>query len=352
MYFDDCERKDIEELKNLSASWSTPFSEEKQKALASHLGYNYESANDLTVDKVEEETLVWAIDSDVVSVGDCEESNPGNCKFRSFSDLIIASNCATVTNCMALVWKELERLFQMDIASHDDDSVYMIVFPKTKALWEYDTMVTMLQAIEICKALLPSHVDLIFDCFHPDYKNSPRMLSPQSHSPFPTIGIRMVQNKDDYQDVDDINSTRDKLQVLFDSVDAVHSVGSQAKEEINPENVIFAVQEWMKESKVIQMDDKIDYNIEMQKEPYQIWKALWASIEAFSYSTLSSSSLVVTPFLDAHTCHRIAVTVNAALKRFDSGVQIEHVFHPGNKEKNRNAPHGIIHIVKKVSNSG
>jgi hypothetical protein len=178
MYFDDCERHGVEEwepwLNNDSlessqkspSPWRHPIGEEKRSALDRYLGYNQESTSALSIEEIEEATLIWAVDCDIVGVSDDESDNQeSKCKYSSISDLLVASKCSTVTDCLAVVWTIVAKLFEKGTTSEDGEGVQLIAFPK--ALWEYETMVTMLDTIEICKPLLPSNTRLKIDLFHP-----------------------------------------------------------------------------------------------------------------------------------------------------------------------------------------
>lgn len=178
MYFDDCERRDDEQFEpwlntnslmssqTTPSNWRLPFGEEKRLALERYLGYNQESASALSIDEIEEATLIWAVDCNIVALGNDESiEQEVRCKYTSISDLLIASACSTVTDCLAFVWDTIVKLYETGSSSKDGESVQIIAFPT--ALWDYETMVTMLNALEICKPLLPSDKRLKIDLFHP-----------------------------------------------------------------------------------------------------------------------------------------------------------------------------------------
>jgi hypothetical protein len=175
-----------------------------------------------------------------------------------------------------------------------------------------------------------------------DYKHAPKMWSPQTHSPFPTIGIQVLSIKNENQKLDN-DAARDKLRILFDSFDAVIPTTSagKSKTDITAESIMIACQNWAETVELIPADGSITWNVEMHKDPYQIYKSLWTEIQKLP---TSSSSLIVAPYLDAHTTHRLAVTVNAALRRFDSPIGISHVFHPDGP-KYLYCPYPTIQIV-------
>eukprot|EP00980_Cylindrotheca_fusiformis_P022297 scaffold9176_cov129-Cylindrotheca_fusiformis.AAC.21 len=178
MYFDDCERRDDLQLGTWvginsrmpghasSPHWRNQFCEEKRDALEKYLGYTQNSAFVLSSDEIEEATLMWLVDCDIIDVDNDETNENGReCKYKSISDLVVASRSSTVSDCLALVWERIASMYESGFVSSDHEIIQMIAFPK--ALWEYETMVSMLDAIEICKPLLPSNFQLKIDLFHP-----------------------------------------------------------------------------------------------------------------------------------------------------------------------------------------
>jgi hypothetical protein len=188
----------------------------------------------------------------------------------------------------------------------------------------------------------PSNLGLDNSPSSTDYKHAPKMFSPQTHSPFPTIGIQILSIKNENQKLNN-DAALDKLRTLFDSIDAVVPTNSagKSKKDITAESVIIACKNWAETVESIPADGSITWNVEMHKDPYQMYKSLWTEIQK---SSTSSSSLVVAPYLDAHTTHRLAVTVNAALRRFDSPMRISHVFHPDGP-KHLYCPYPMIRIA-------
>lgn len=74
----------------------------------------------------------------------------------------------------------------------DTRSVAFLVFPNCPELYSYSTAFTVIAALEFCKPLcrhLGAHLSLTV--FHPKFKNSPKLLSPERHSPFPVIGLQL-----------------------------------------------------------------------------------------------------------------------------------------------------------------
>lgn len=73
-----------------------------------------------------------------------------------------------------------------------NSGVHMIVLPDCPALYDYATFTTIVAAVEFSKPLcvhLGRHLSLT--AFHPQFKNSPQMMSPERHAPFPVVGLQV-----------------------------------------------------------------------------------------------------------------------------------------------------------------
>lgn len=389
MYFDDRERLQDFEARNLFSwqneanPWIISLSNEKRLALERYLGFNPESASKLTDEQVEEETLRWVVDSDIVLDADDNESCSSNgiesdteenldrhwsttMKYSSIKDLVVASSCHSTLECLAFLWNNIADTLEDEISSpsvsssQSLDSVKLIVFPKSESLWNYDTIVTMLVAIQIAQPLLPAQFDLRLDLFHPDYKHSPRMWSPQWHSPFPTVGFTIRAKEQPPIDDLDIDALRSKLDVLFQSGDAT-SKGVKRSIENVPKTVLEECQNWVKkeyQSEESQQDEfsrssvdeeNINWIVESRGSPFQLYRTVWNSALNVSAGH-KSASIICDPFLDSHSLHRVAVTVNTALKRLHIPVRVTQVYHPfikpvtDNCEYKTRPPHGMIQL--------
>jgi hypothetical protein len=79
--------------------------------------------------------------------------------------------------------------------------IHLVAFPHAGVLWDYDQMSTMMMACEFARDQVlenkkeGQNLELTLDLFHPSYKHSPKLWSPDRHSPFPTAGIRVVEKK-------------------------------------------------------------------------------------------------------------------------------------------------------------
>jgi len=398
MYFDDRERLlDIEErwrkpiFGEKKNPWIISLSEEKRLAVEKFLGYNPKSASKLTNEQVEEETLRWVVDTDIVSVSstDSNENDPQATtttdrqrgtttaiKYDSIKDLLVASSCNSTLQSLTFLWNGIADALEDEMSqpvsspSSSSNSVKLIVFPKSKSLWNYDTIVTMLEAIQIARPLLPTKFDIRLDLFHPDFKHSPRMWSPQWHSPFPTVGISIIKEKkqpsSDEIDID-MDTVRAKLDALFQSVDATREDAQNSNEDHL--QILEDCRSWLqveherkkarkaeaekafRETYDVDENNNIDWTVQTRGSPFQLYRTLWNSILTLSsVSSHKSASVVIDPFLDSCTLHRVAVTVNAALKRLDIPIRITEVYHPFARPPSSNSscetrpPYGMIQL--------
>ena len=387
MYFDDHERlhdsegRELFPLQKSDNSWISSLSDEKRLAVNKFIGYNLMSASKLTDDEVEEETLRWLIDNDILAADD-EESFPddidrdnlqGNSDrqwrksvmYGSIKDLLVASSCNSTLESLAFLWNAIADTLEDEIlsptlsSSQSLKSIKLIVFPKSESLWNYDVLVTLLEAVQIAKPLLPNQFDLRLDLFHPNYKHSPRMLAPQWHSPLPTVGLTIKSKTEPSVDELDIDAMRSKLDVLFQSGDA-SSKDDQRPFENYPQ-VLEDCQKWiMKENKrevsrdnqftVTDLDEaNMDWFVQSQGSPFQLYRTVWNSILDVSAGE-KRAAIICDPFLDSHSFHRVAVTVNAALKKLNIPVRITQVYHPftrrasGYSEYKTRPPCGMIQL--------
>eukprot|EP00534_Pseudo-nitzschia_fraudulenta_P002122 CAMPEP_0201128254 /NCGR_PEP_ID=MMETSP0850-20130426/33111_1 /ASSEMBLY_ACC=CAM_ASM_000622 /TAXON_ID=183588 /ORGANISM="Pseudo-nitzschia fraudulenta, Strain WWA7" /LENGTH=417 /DNA_ID=CAMNT_0047397375 /DNA_START=51 /DNA_END=1304 /DNA_ORIENTATION=+ len=385
MYFDDRERLDDVEGKLRKPmfgnnQWIMSLSNEKRLAVEKFLGYNQKTASKLTDEQVEEETLRWVVDTDIILAADDDDASSsdntnidveGNAdrqrvtfiKYGGIKDLLVASSCNSTLQSLTFLWNAIADALEDEISSLSTSSssssnpVKLIVFPKSEALWNYDNIVTMLEAIKIALPLLPTKFNLRLDLFHPDFKHSPRMWSPQWHSPFPTVGFTIKAKKETSIDQMDLDIIRGKLDVLFQSVDATCNAQNSSED---TKQILEDCQSWLQTEhgrkraadptiQEYSNKDDVDWIVDSRGSPFQLYRTLWNSV--LSLSTCDkSASLVIDPVLDSHTLHRVAVTVNAALKRLDLPVRISEVFHPfaksaptKNKHKTR-PPYGMIQL--------
>ena len=372
MYFDDPERLEGEDVLSpessiYNANWITSYQEEKSLALQNLLGYQPSSAAKLTDEQVEEETLRWMIDTNIIWVENDEEEDDENtdgngkqqqtrrAKYDSIQDLKVASKCDTVLESLTFCWSVIADVLQGQqeqdqqypvssraSSSSEALSAQLVVFPKSESLWDYDVMVDMLLAIQISKPFLPAEYNLKLDLFHPSYKHSPKMWSPEMHSPFPTLGISLQRKKMPADEVEmDIDATRAKLDKLFQSMDANReyitsdaTADSDTEDAQNHARILQECMAWLSANQQqTAMPQNLEWTIHTSQGgvggPFQLYKTLWNTILTLpSPPSPASSSMIVVPSLDSHTLHRVAVTVNAALIRLNIPVRIAQVYTP------------------------
>lgn len=394
MYFDDRERlQDFEgrlskpilgsifSSKNEIKPWIISLSDEKRFAMEKFLGYNAKSASELTDEQVEEETLRWVVDTDIVlsSNGENSSSSVANSKqditdrqrvstikYDGIKDLLVASSCHSKLESLAFLWNTIADTFEEEMPSHSSsnskisNSVKLIVFPNSESLWDYDTIVTMLESIQITKPLLPTQFDLRLDLFHPNYKHSPRIWSPQWHSPFPTMGLTIKAKKSRPIDELDIERVRCKLDILFKSGDAAEKSSQCSRKD--SDQILVDSQLWLNMKYKSEEKGKvntnttrfnkgnIDWIVQSQASPFQLFRTIWNNALNLSIDR-KRTLVVIDPFLDSYTLHQVAIAVNAALKRLDIPFRVSQVYHPFTKRTTSNCnydtrpPYGMIQLT-------
>ena len=373
MYFDDHERlrdsegEELFPLQNLDNSWINSLSNEKCSAVQKFIGYNPTSASKLTDDQIEEETLRWLIDTNILSTddvdstsndsesdnvqGDSERQWRASVKYDSIKDLLVASSCDSKLESLTFLWNIIANTLEEQMSSQCQESVKLAVFPRSESLWNYDDIVTILEAIQIAKPLLPSEFDLRLDLFHPDYKHSPKMWSPQWHSPFPTVGLTIKAKKEASVEEFDIDAMRSKLDVIFQSGDA-SSQDDQRFVENDAQQILEDCMKWVtvKSSQNEFNEANIDWTVQSQGSPFELYRTVWNSVLNLSAGE-NRTAIICDPFLDSHTLHRVAITVNAALKKLNIPVRVTQVYHPfarrsfdGKNEYQTRPPCGMIEL--------
>lgn len=364
MYFDDCERNPFVEeweswLPELRSrvSWTTSRTVAKKEAIDRLLGYTPESASKLSREQVEDETLQWAVDCNVIWADDEEGTTENSTisgitsRYSTISDLLVASDCKSTVEALAFLWSLVANLLE----NKELNSVHVVVFPNATSLWDYDTVVMLLQAIAIAKPLLPAQMQNVhFDLFHPSYKNSPRMWSPQMHSPFPTVGLSINDhislNSDssknwDFEDQLDIYKSR--LEALFASIDADDEFNNRLREEnVDPRQILATCQSWAFKMGISNHLPPSCWVVDEHNQPFQLYASLWSIIQKMESSTNQLEPIMIAmPNVDAYTVKRLAITINAALQRLQSNVRVSNIFYPtAAPEDPRNAPCTLIQL--------
>jgi len=218
MYFDDPSREkyvirwlpengemDIlpEDPFNEDSSLPTSAGAEKMDAIKRLLlGYNAESAQELSEDEIIEQMNLWAEKSGVVG------NYFGDELYESVIGMAVCRS-TTLVGCMAQFWKsvvdvihehsdEFNPVDRWTIKKTDGSQLFMMTFPDCQNLYDYKMMSTLLSSVEFSKEqCLHLGKRFTLTLFHPKYKNSPNMMSPERHSPFPTSGLHFKGDEDD-----------------------------------------------------------------------------------------------------------------------------------------------------------
>ena len=143
---------------------------------------------------VQEQVELWATKSGVVGdfFGD---------EFYQDIQGVAVSQSNTVIGCLADFWQAIANV----IDDHTDEfspvrwitpqknteRIHFVVFPNCPDLYHYKTMFTFVTAMEFSKELC-LHMGKRFSItlFHPHFKDSPKLFSPERHSPFPVSGLQ------------------------------------------------------------------------------------------------------------------------------------------------------------------
>ena len=74
------------------------------------------------------------------------------------------------------------------------EDLALLVIPHCPNLYRYATMVQVVQILVKSLAECDDNFDVPFNIFHPTYKDSPKLWSPERHAPFPVLGYRIIYN--------------------------------------------------------------------------------------------------------------------------------------------------------------
>jgi len=229
MYFDDMSRGSVDwnPEEHATSGWKSsqhqPITEQDmiQRLLT---GYDAETASQLSCREVQQQTKLWTQKSGVVGnfFGD-----------ELYADLLSVSvargpageRAPSLVHSLAAFWQALADVITLhtdqdvwpprwtaharyhnlnltsamacavtgeDAGVRGGDRVHMIVLPDCPALYDYQTFTTLLAAVEFSKEAcvhLGRHFSLT--AFHPHFKNSPTLFSPERHAPFPVVGLQL-----------------------------------------------------------------------------------------------------------------------------------------------------------------
>mmetsp|Transcript_625 Transcript_625/g.983 ORF Transcript_625/g.983 Transcript_625/m.983 type:complete len:420 (+) Transcript_625:70-1329(+) len=357
-YFDDASRySPIDEWLDQEAytqrQMEAKASVDKMEMIKSRIiGYNAASASQLTRKEVKKKTRDWIKKSG--TIGQME----GTELFENLAGIKVCRE-SDIVGCIAYFWRIIVKdILQVDRDGRDH-SVYMVVFPNCKALYTYDNLKLLNQAItlgsEICM-YLGSEVSLTL--FHPSYKNSPKMFSPERHSPFPTSGVQFRPNKNLMRELPKDNTLyvdkqRIYLERIFNSAagsspfEETGSASLKKEDNLNigtPDAIIKMTQEWLDDNKYIENKDAnqaLKYmettsgwfvsKAIMAEEAYaDVWGIIYQLLKQPSEQDVISAILVAPSFslYNAVEWRKFAITINAALKRTTEGKMKLELFHP------------------------
>lgn len=155
---------------------------------------------------VERQTQFWAKESGVVGDYFLEEM---------YHDIlgVGVSHATSLTGCLADLWKFIQHDVIETYADHEfktthrwtlkrkdkrnkkplegSSHVFFCVFSHCQEAYDYKAFTMMVAALEFCKDLCVYFgKEFSVTLFHPKFKNSPTLLSPERHSPFPTIALQ------------------------------------------------------------------------------------------------------------------------------------------------------------------
>jgi len=200
-YFDDISRymnidEFLDEDELIRRRLDAKAALDKMKMMKEHiLGYNAKSAMHLKRKKINKLTRKWMRKSGTVGKLEGDEL---------FNDLAGIKVCSqkNIIGCIAFLWRTIVNDILHEDPQDHSRSVYMVVFPYCHLLYSYEEHVLLNQIIDLGSDLCSYlGTDYSLTMFHPHYKNSPKMFSPERHSPFPTSGLRFQPNpKDSYDD--------------------------------------------------------------------------------------------------------------------------------------------------------
>jgi len=209
MYFDDVSRYEVQWTPNESVLKSIKIpvidAQPTSSAVAEKLnamnkkftGYDSEQAACLTKKDIRSETTEWATKSGLVG------NILGDEVYESIKSIHICTS-KTVLECLADFWRTLVKVIDSETTDEfaeitDGTQLVLIVFPNCPEMYDYKVMSTIHTAIDFCSATcLHFGSKFTLTHFHPKFKNSPSMIYPTRHSPFPCFGLHFPGKYDEY----------------------------------------------------------------------------------------------------------------------------------------------------------
>lgn len=375
----------------------TGMAKEKTDAMQRRLfGHDLESASALSDAQIEDETRQWIKDTGLVA---SEEATSAKSIYGGGLLGLETHNSSSLVGCLASAWRSIvafidenaDEYYPTDMWETDNvehGQLYLQIFPRCEALYDYDTLKLMGSAMEFCQDSC-KHYGKRFNVvlFHPRYEHAPKMIYPEHHSPFPSMGLHVLgeseaaATNDDQEDeivrigeaeekaesitssdiadfVPKLSEKKRSLERLFNSPAAVSSVTDSRSfghtyQNLSEEDIIAASKQWIKDqqsensSPLKHMDAAIDKTIKLSdatiaEQAYaDIWDVISSLYDAGSkviddeQDSNSHGSVVSSLFIartyssyNASEFKRFAITVNAALKHLTDGKMFLELFHP------------------------
>lgn len=292
-----------------------------------------------------------------------------------------------IVGCIAYFWRIIVKDILKENREGHEESVYMVVFPCCKALYTYDNLKLLNQAVNLGSDLclyIGSEISLTL--FHPDYKNSPKMFSPERHSPFPTSGVQFKPSKTMMRELPKdesvyLDKQRIYLERIFNSAAAASPfedtenqfLTKDCSEESSQDAIIQLTQEWFQDNKYVENNElnsalkHIETTVgwfvsraSMAEEAYaDTWGMIYQLLKESSEDHVVSAILVAPNFsmYNAVEWRKFAITINAALKRTTEGKMKVELFHPefvytgknGKCKDLRRTPFPTIQIIFEIN---
>lgn len=378
-------------------SIGTGMAKEKTDAMQRRLfGHDLESASVLSDAQVEDETRQWIQDTGLVASS--EEATLAKSIYGGGLLGLETHNSSSLVGCLASAWRSIvafidenaDEYYPTDIWETDNmehGQLFLQIFPRCEALYDYDTLKLMGSAMEFCQNSC-THYGKRFNVvlFHPRYEHAPKMIYPEHHSPFPSMGLHVlgeseaVATNDDQEDeivrigepeekaesitssdiadfVPKLSEKKRSLERLFNSPAAVSSVTDSRSfghtyQELSEEDIIAASKHWIKDqqsensSPLKHMETAIDKTIKVSDATIaeQAYADIWEEISSLYdagkiiddekdsnlHGSVVSSLFIARTYssYNASEFKQFAITVNAALKHLTDGKMFLELFHP------------------------
>lgn len=276
---------------------------------------------------------------------------------------ILICDAKNIFECIAFLWDFVDNHKQ------GNDELTMILFPYCQDMYTFQNLELVWGCIESCYencTLLGK--DYVISCFHHNYKNQPKMLSPLRHTPFPCFGVHsrnLLENESIESIVDDLSSIslfgvpedeesvpnknteidsilsdmkqigndKQKLEKLFNAA-SYNSMSIALNDENDDSKIKSLTMEWMKKYSVREEFHSVNWSFSRCNNPEQLYYDVWNTIAKIIEKEDPSAIFVAPQFstTNAQAFKRIAVSINKALRKlsFCTGIniQISELYHP------------------------